>query len=98
MSVPGTAREDPMGHSGMSMHSRMRKAAMHEVSQPRRVRRASSREEEGEGGVPEYKPGSEECPTGKKEQPCTGCQSPCGVRRAPMLVDGLVQSVGAQEG
>lgn len=36
-----------MGHSGMSVHSRMRKAALHEVSQTRRVRRASSREEEG---------------------------------------------------
>lgn len=43
MSVPGR----PNGPQGDVYARRMRKAAMHEVSQPRRVRRASSKEEKG---------------------------------------------------
>ena len=51
------SREDTMGHKGMPKHGRMR-AALHAVSEPGRVRRASSRKEGGaKVGVPQPKQG-----------------------------------------
>lgn len=91
-------QEDPMGHRGMSMHAgwgRLQCMRCHSQEEwgerpagKRRVSGWGTRVQAGLRGVFHREEGAA----------LYRCQSPCGVRRAPMLADGLVQDVGAQEG